>query len=75
MLGDFILCENQLISGVSFDGGYADYVLAPANALAFIPSELNDVDAAPLLCAGITTYNALRNSGARAGDLVAILHA
>ncbi len=71
--GDFILCENQLISGISFDGGYADYVTAPANALAFIPSELNDVDAAPLLCAGITTFNSLRNSGARPGDLVAIL--
>jgi D-arabinose 1-dehydrogenase-like Zn-dependent alcohol dehydrogenase len=55
------------------DGGYADYVIAPANALAFIPDDLSDVDAAPLLCAGITTYNSLRNSGARAGDLVAIL--
>lgn len=71
--GDFILCENQLISGISFDGGYADYVVAPANALAFVPDELNDVDAAPLLCAGITTYNALRNSGARPGDTVAIV--
>jgi D-arabinose 1-dehydrogenase-like Zn-dependent alcohol dehydrogenase len=71
--GDFILCENGQISGISYDGGYADYVTAPANALAFIPSELNDVDAAPLLCAGITTYNSLRNSGARPGDTVAIL--
>ncbi len=71
--GDFILCENQLISGISFDGGYADYVVAPANALAFVPDELNDVDAAPLLCAGITTHNALRNSGARPGDTVAIV--
>jgi D-arabinose 1-dehydrogenase-like Zn-dependent alcohol dehydrogenase len=71
--GDFILCENGQISGVSFDGGYADYVIAPANALAFIPEELNNVDAAPLLCAGITTYNSLRNSGARPGDLVAIV--
>ncbi len=71
--GDFILCENQLISGISFDGGYADYVIAPANALALIPDDLADVDAAPLLCAGITTFNALRNSGARAGDTVAIL--
>ena len=71
--GDFALCENQLISGISFDGGYADYVIAPANALAFIPDDLSDVDAAPLLCAGITTYNALRNSGARPGDTVAIL--
>lgn len=71
--GDFILCQNALISGISFDGGYADYVIAPANALAFIPDSLNDVDAAPLLCAGITTYNSLRNSGARPGDTVAIL--
>ncbi len=71
--GDFALCENQLISGISFDGGYADYVIAPANALAFIPDSLAGVDAAPLLCAGITTYNSLRNSGARPGDTVAIL--
>jgi len=71
--GDFILCENMLISGISFDGGYADYVIAPANAVALMPDSLSDVDAAPLLCAGITTYNALRNSGARPGDTVAIL--
>jgi len=71
--GDFILCENQLVSGVHFDGGYADYVIAPANALAFIPEGLSPVDAGPLLCAGITTYNTLRNSGARPGDTVAIL--
>lgn len=71
--GDFILCENAQISGVSFDGGYADYVVAPANALARVPDDLSDVDAAPLLCAGITTYNSLRNSGARPGDTVAIL--
>ncbi len=71
--GDFILCENQQISGISYDGGYADYVIAPANALALIPDDLSDVDAAPLMCAGVTTYNALRHSGAKAGDLVAIL--
>jgi D-arabinose 1-dehydrogenase-like Zn-dependent alcohol dehydrogenase len=71
--GDFILCENGLVSGISFDGGYADYVIAPANALAFIPDDLADADAAPLLCAGITTFNCLRNSGARPGDTVAIL--
>jgi len=71
--GDFILCENGQISGVTFDGGYADYVIAPANALALIPDDLSDVDAAPLMCAGITTYNSLRNSGARPGDTVAIL--
>jgi D-arabinose 1-dehydrogenase-like Zn-dependent alcohol dehydrogenase len=71
--GDFILCENQPVSGISYDGGYADYVVAPANAVAFMAPELNDTDAAPLLCAGVTTFNALRNSGARAGDTVAIL--
>jgi D-arabinose 1-dehydrogenase-like Zn-dependent alcohol dehydrogenase len=71
--GDFILCENGQISGISFDGGYADYVVAPANAVAFMPDELKPEDAGPLLCAGITTYNALRNSGARPGDTVAIL--
>jgi D-arabinose 1-dehydrogenase-like Zn-dependent alcohol dehydrogenase len=71
--GDFVLCENQVISGINFDGGYADYVIAPANDLAYIPEALNNVDAAPLLCAGITTFNALRNAGARTGDTVAIL--
>ncbi len=71
--GDFVLCENGPISGISFDGGYADYVIAPANALALIPDDLADADAAPLLCAGITTFNSLRNSGARPGDTVAIL--
>ncbi len=71
--GDFILCENAQICGISYDGGYADYVIAPANALAFVPGELGDVDTAPLLCAGITTFNSLRNSGARPGDTVAIL--
>ncbi len=71
--GDFILCENGQIPGISFDGGYADYVVAPANAVALMPDELKDADAAPLLCAGITTFNSLRNSGARPGDTVAIL--
>jgi D-arabinose 1-dehydrogenase-like Zn-dependent alcohol dehydrogenase len=71
--GDFILCENQQISGISFDGGYADYTIAPANALALVPDDLSDVEAAPLICAGVTTYNSLRHSGARPGDLVAIL--
>lgn len=71
--GDFILCENQQISGISYDGGYADYVIAPANALALIPDDLADVDAAPLMCAGVTRFNSLRHSGAKAGDLVAIL--
>jgi D-arabinose 1-dehydrogenase-like Zn-dependent alcohol dehydrogenase len=71
--GDFMLCENGLISGISFDGGYADYVIAPANALAFIPDDLDPIAAGPLLCAGVTTFNSLRNSGARPGDTVAIL--
>lgn len=72
-VGDFIACENAKITGISFDGGYAEYMLAPQEALALIPEELNAVEAAPLLCAGITSYNALRNSGARAGDVVGIL--
>ena len=71
--GDFVVCENQQISGISYDGGYADYVIAPANALALIPDDLSDVDAAPLMCAGVTTFNSLRNAGARLGDLVAVL--
>ena len=71
--GNFILCANAQYTGVSYDGGYADYVIAPANALALIPDDLSDVEAAPLMCAGITTFNSLRNSGARAGDTVAIL--
>ncbi len=71
--GDFINCSNMKICGISYDGGYADYLVAPATALALIPEELSDIEAAPLMCAGITTFNALRNSGARPGDLVAIL--
>jgi len=71
--GDFVLCEKAQIPGISYDGGYAEFVVAPVEALASIPDDLSDTDAAPLLCAGITTYNALRNSGARAGDVVAIL--
>jgi D-arabinose 1-dehydrogenase-like Zn-dependent alcohol dehydrogenase len=71
--GEFMLCESAKVSGIDFDGGYADYVIAPANAIAVMPDDLSDVDAAPLLCAGITTYNALRNSGARTGDTVAIV--
>jgi D-arabinose 1-dehydrogenase-like Zn-dependent alcohol dehydrogenase len=71
--GDFILCAKGLIPGISYDGGYADYMIAPAEALASVPDELAAAEAAPLLCAGITTYNALRNSGARPGDRVAIL--
>lgn len=71
--GDFITCANSQIPGISYDGGYADYMIAPFEALALIPEELQAAEAAPLLCAGITTYNALRNSGARAGDTVGVL--
>jgi D-arabinose 1-dehydrogenase-like Zn-dependent alcohol dehydrogenase len=71
--GDFFGCQVALqITGISFDGGYADYMLAPAIAIALLPENLGAVDAAPLMCAGITTYNALRNSNARPGDVVAI---
>ncbi len=71
--GDMISCRNGLIPGVSIDGGYADHVIVPESALASIPEELSAEEAAPLLCAGITTFNALRESGARPGDLVAVL--
>ncbi len=71
--GDFINCANMKVCGISYDGGYAEYMIAPVEALALIPQELSAVEAGPLMCAGITTFNALRNSGARAGDSVAIL--
>jgi propanol-preferring alcohol dehydrogenase len=71
--GDFIACENGRVPGIAYDGGYAEAMVAPAEALARIPEELADADAAPLLCAGITTFNALRKSVARPGDRVAIL--
>lgn len=71
--GDFITCASGQIPGITYDGGYADYMIAPFGALASIPEELAAAEAAPLLCAGITTYNALRNSGVRASDLVAVL--
>lgn len=71
--GDMISCVNGQVPGIAFDGGYADHVVVPKDALASIPDDLAAVDAAPLLCAGITTFNALRESGARPGDLVAIL--
>lgn len=70
--GDFVLCEQGQVPGISYDGGYAQYMVAPVEALARMPEDLSDVDAAPLLCAGITTFNALRHSGARAGDVVAV---
>jgi D-arabinose 1-dehydrogenase-like Zn-dependent alcohol dehydrogenase len=71
--GDFILCRFEKITSISFDGGYADYMIAPAAALAAIPDGLSAIDAAPLMCAGVTTFNALRHSGARPGDRVAVL--
>jgi D-arabinose 1-dehydrogenase-like Zn-dependent alcohol dehydrogenase len=70
--GDFINCQNMKIAGISFDGGYQQYMVAPVEALAAIPDSLNDAEAAPLLCAGVTTFNALRHSGAFPGDLVAV---
>jgi D-arabinose 1-dehydrogenase-like Zn-dependent alcohol dehydrogenase len=70
--GDFRSCRNLMIPGISYDGGYQQYMIAPVEALAAIPDSLSDVDAAPLLCAGLTTYNSLRHSGALPGDLVAI---
>jgi D-arabinose 1-dehydrogenase-like Zn-dependent alcohol dehydrogenase len=71
--GDFRNCQNLKIPGISYDGGYQQYMVAPVEALTAMPENLSDVEAAPLLCAGITTYNALRHSGAVPGDLVAIL--
>lgn len=70
--GEFIMCEHGEVTGIHFDGGYAEYMVAPSNALAAVPDDLDSTEAAPLLCAGITVYNALRNSGARPGDLVAV---
>src|SRR5437773_8159438 len=71
--GDFRNCRNLKIPGISYDGGYQQYMVAPVEALAAIPESLSDVEAAPLLCAGITTFNALRHSGAFPGDLVAVI--
>jgi D-arabinose 1-dehydrogenase-like Zn-dependent alcohol dehydrogenase len=71
--GDFGNCRNMKVPGISYDGGYEEYMVAPVEALTAIPESLGDVEAAPLLCAGITTYNALRHSGALPGDLVAVL--
>jgi D-arabinose 1-dehydrogenase-like Zn-dependent alcohol dehydrogenase len=72
--GDFITCQTApQITGVTYDGGYAEYMIAPSSTLALIPEQLSAVDAAPLMCAGVTTFNSLRNSGARPGDTVAVL--
>jgi D-arabinose 1-dehydrogenase-like Zn-dependent alcohol dehydrogenase len=70
--GDFINCKFEKITAIHFDGGYQEYMIAPAEAVAAMPDDLRDDEAAPLLCAGITVFNALRNSGARAGELVAV---
>jgi D-arabinose 1-dehydrogenase-like Zn-dependent alcohol dehydrogenase len=71
--GRFLYCRNPKVAGISYDGGYQQYMLAPVEALAAIPDTLSDADAGPLLCAGVTTFNALRHSGASPGDLVAVL--
>jgi D-arabinose 1-dehydrogenase-like Zn-dependent alcohol dehydrogenase len=70
--GDFGTCRNLLISGISYDGGYAQFMVAPVEALVALPETLGDAEVAPLLCAGVTTFNALRHSGALPGDLVAV---
>jgi D-arabinose 1-dehydrogenase-like Zn-dependent alcohol dehydrogenase len=71
--GEFFACVRGQITGITYDGGYGEYLIAPASAVAQMPADLPFVDAAPLMCAGLTTFNALRNSGARPGDLVAVL--
>jgi D-arabinose 1-dehydrogenase-like Zn-dependent alcohol dehydrogenase len=71
--GAFFACVRGQTTGVTYDGGYADYMIAPASAVALMPEDLPPAEAAPLMCAGLTTFNALRNSGARAGDVVAVL--
>jgi propanol-preferring alcohol dehydrogenase len=70
--GDSVNCQNPVVSGVTVDGGYAEVMIAESRGIASIPDELDSIEAAPLLCAGITTYNALRNAGLRAGDLVGV---
>jgi len=70
--GDFAMCINRKITGIDFDGGYAEYMVAPASAVASVPDELPAAEAGPFMCAGVTVYNALRNSAARSGDVVAV---
>jgi D-arabinose 1-dehydrogenase-like Zn-dependent alcohol dehydrogenase len=70
--GDFINCVNELVCGINYDGGYAEFMIAPSEALARVPESLDSAEAAPLMCAGVTTFNALRHSGAHPGELVAI---
>ena len=71
--GEFFACVRSQITGVTYDGGYGEYMIAAASAVALMPADLPPVEAAPLMCAGLTTFNALRNSGARPGDVVAVL--
>jgi D-arabinose 1-dehydrogenase-like Zn-dependent alcohol dehydrogenase len=71
--GEFFACVRGQVTGVTYDGGYGEYMLAPASAVALMPADLSPAEAAPLMCAGLTTFNALRNSGARPGDVVAVL--
>jgi D-arabinose 1-dehydrogenase-like Zn-dependent alcohol dehydrogenase len=71
--GEFFACVTSQVTGLTFDGGYGEYMISPVSAVARMPADLPPVDAAPLMCAGITTFNALRNSGARPGDVVAVL--
>src|SRR5437764_6127487 len=71
--GQFFACVTGQVTGITYDGGYGEYLVAPASAVARMPADLPPVEAAPLMCAGITTFNALRNSGARPGDVVAVL--
>jgi propanol-preferring alcohol dehydrogenase len=70
--GDFAMCANRKVTGIDYDGGYAEYVIAPAEALAAIPNQVPAEEAGPFMCAGVTVFNALRNSGARPGDVVAV---
>jgi D-arabinose 1-dehydrogenase-like Zn-dependent alcohol dehydrogenase len=71
--GEFFACVTGQVTGITYDGGYAEYLVAPASAVALMPADLPAVEAAPLMCAGLTTFNALRNAGARPGDVVAVL--
>src|SRR6202142_3390663 len=72
--GNFFACETStLVTGVTRDGGYAEYMVAPSTAVAVVPEALTSEEASPLMCAGVTTFNCLRNSGARPGDVVAVI--
>ena len=70
--GDFANCESVIICGISYDGGYQEFMVAPVEALAHMPESLDAAEAAPLMCAGITTFNALRRNGGMPSDLVAV---